>query len=295
MPPCERMYSSAIRSSSAGRDARLERARRRARASRRRRAPARAICSISWADLRMIMRRRPTCRALPGSRVDLVDRPVGVERDELAGRAVVLDDRLGLRVVDARAGARSTSGVSSSRPSSARAAEQRAPWRPRRRDRRRRSRRARGRSRRASRRAPRPGPGCAGSRRGRTRRGRRPRRAARGSARSSARPGRGRRAAMIGSTSRPSRRRVDRGAEHVAGRDVRDARTRPRSASPAFPCPTPAGRARARSLLQEALVGAHHHLRLHLAHRVERDADDDQHRGAAERAARSPARSRRSG
>ena len=35
---------------------------------------------------------------------------------------------------------------------------------------------------------------------------------------------------------------------------------------------------------QEALVGAHHHLRLHLAHRVERDADDDQHRGAAERA-----------
>ena len=30
------------------------------------------------------------------------------------------------------------------------------------------------------------------------------------------------------------------------------------------------------ALLQEALVGAHHHLRLHLAHRVERDADHDQ-------------------
>src|SRR5437763_4904451 len=36
------------------------------------------------------------------------------------------------------------------------------------------------------------------------------------------------------------------------------------------------------ALSEEALVGAHHHLRLHLAHRVERDADDDQHRGAAE-------------
>src|SRR5437016_1410211 len=35
-------------------------------------------------------------------------------------------------------------------------------------------------------------------------------------------------------------------------------------------------------LLQEAFVGAHHHLRLHLAHRVERDADHDQHRRSAE-------------
>src|SRR4051794_21075379 len=40
------------------------------------------------------------------------------------------------------------------------------------------------------------------------------------------------------------------------------------------------------TLLQEAFVGAHHHLRLHLPHRVERNADDDQHRGAAEGAAR---------
>src|SRR5437764_2195597 len=36
------------------------------------------------------------------------------------------------------------------------------------------------------------------------------------------------------------------------------------------------------ALAQKAFVGAHHHLRLHLAHRVERDADHDQHRGAAE-------------
>src|SRR5438067_8799423 len=36
------------------------------------------------------------------------------------------------------------------------------------------------------------------------------------------------------------------------------------------------------ALLEEALVAAHHHLRLHLPHRVERDADDDQHGGASE-------------
>src|SRR6188472_1554500 len=36
------------------------------------------------------------------------------------------------------------------------------------------------------------------------------------------------------------------------------------------------------TLFEETLVGAHHHLRLHLPHRVERDADRDQHRGAAE-------------
>ena len=35
-------------------------------------------------------------------------------------------------------------------------------------------------------------------------------------------------------------------------------------------------------LLQEALVVAHHQLRLELLHRVQRDADDDQHRRAAE-------------
>src|SRR5213082_623602 len=41
-----------------------------------------------------------------------------------------------------------------------------------------------------------------------------------------------------------------------------------------------------RPLLEEALVRAHHHLRLHLTHRVERNADDDDHGGAAERARR---------
>src|SRR6266536_3310247 len=39
-------------------------------------------------------------------------------------------------------------------------------------------------------------------------------------------------------------------------------------------------------LLQETLVRAHHHLRLHLPHRVERDADDDDHGRPSERAGR---------
>ena len=61
----------------------------------------------------------------------------------------------------------------------------------------------------------------------------------------------------------------------------------PYSAEMRFACvpfPAPCGPRTSRFTRQEALVGAHHHLRLHLAHRVERDADDDQHRGAAERA-----------
>src|SRR5262245_9589601 len=53
------------------------------------------------------------------------------------------------------------------------------------------------------------------------------------------------------------------------------------------PLPDPCGpkmrmRTGARLLLQEAFVGAHHHLRLHLPHGVERDSDDDQHRRSAE-------------
>src|SRR3954471_17388791 len=36
------------------------------------------------------------------------------------------------------------------------------------------------------------------------------------------------------------------------------------------------------ALLQESLVVAHHHLRLHLAHGVERDAHHDEDRGATE-------------
>src|ERR1044072_9867802 len=39
-------------------------------------------------------------------------------------------------------------------------------------------------------------------------------------------------------------------------------------------------------LFEEALVVPHHHLRLHLAHRVERDTDHDEDRGSAERARR---------
>src|SRR6266540_5696966 len=41
-------------------------------------------------------------------------------------------------------------------------------------------------------------------------------------------------------------------------------------------------RMRERASLQKAFVGAHDHLRLHLAHRVQGDADHDQERGPAE-------------
>src|SRR3954452_6278003 len=54
------------------------------------------------------------------------------------------------------------------------------------------------------------------------------------------------------------------------------------------PLPAPCGPSSrmftaARPLFEEAFIGAHHHLRLHLPHRVERDTHDDQHRGAAHR------------
>src|SRR4051794_19014805 len=53
------------------------------------------------------------------------------------------------------------------------------------------------------------------------------------------------------------------------------------------PFPDPCGpRTTTFTSAKEAFVVAHHHLGLHLPHRVERDADDDQHRGASERAAR---------
>src|SRR3954465_13514706 len=53
------------------------------------------------------------------------------------------------------------------------------------------------------------------------------------------------------------------------------------------PLPDPCGPSRRMSsamapLLQEAFVGAHHHLRLHLPHRVECYTDHDQHGGASE-------------
>src|SRR6476646_9289871 len=55
------------------------------------------------------------------------------------------------------------------------------------------------------------------------------------------------------------------------------------------PLPDPWGprsRTSITALFEEALVRAHHHLRLHLPHRVERDTDDDDHGRAAERARR---------
>src|SRR2546430_15137151 len=51
-----------------------------------------------------------------------------------------------------------------------------------------------------------------------------------------------------------------------------------------FPAPCGPSSNTFTGLLEEALVATHHHLRLHLPHRVERDADHDQDRGAAERA-----------
>src|SRR5262245_60146107 len=90
--------------------------------------PAAAISSISWADFRMITPATCPFGPWPGSdpgrvrcgqvrsrrvlhalervldlRPDLVDRPVGMERHEAAGDAVVLDDRLRLLVVGAEA------------------------------------------------------------------------------------------------------------------------------------------------------------------------------------------------
>jgi hypothetical protein len=49
------------------------------------------------------------------------------------------------------------------------------------------------------------------------------------------------------------------------------------------------------SALEEAFVASLEHLRLHLADRVEGDADDDQHRGAAERITRSLGRTPQAG
>src|SRR4029453_7057267 len=79
----------------------------------------------------------------------------------------------------------------------------------------------------------------------------------------------------------------DRRAKNLAGCDVRDAvaggdplrlgsLAPPLWAQKEYPH-------RSRSLFQEAFVGAHHHLRLHLPHGVERDSDDDEHGRSAER------------
>src|SRR3712207_9536649 len=52
-------------------------------------------------------------------------------------------------------------------------------------------------------------------------------------------------------------------------------------ALPIFCRPPGVPRVRSSSFPQEALVVAHHQLALELAHRVQRDADHDQHRGPA--------------
>ena len=92
--------------------------------------------------------------------------------------------------------------------------------------------------------------------------------------------------------------RADRLAQDVAGRDVRHAEPLARAASPASPCPPRAARsdrrtgASASAILaagpgcrprfMKPFVAAGDQVRLHRRDRVERDADDDQQRGAAE-------------
>src|SRR5215207_8823167 len=71
----------------------------------------------------------------------------------------------------------------------------------------------------------------------------------------------------------PSRRTFTSPSRDEACRRRRRATAEPRAAGPE---PLPARNAA--TLFEEAFVGAHHHLRLHLAHGVERDADHDQDR-----------------
>ena len=84
-----------------------------------------------------------------------------------------------------------------------------------------------------------------------------------------------------GHRARPARRAArDRTAVKVASHDVRNV-VFGRGSLRLRPLPAPCGPRRGRSS-EESFVVPHHHLRFHLAHRVERDADDDEHRGAAE-------------
>ena len=78
---------------------------------------------------------------------------------------------------------------------------------------------------------------------------------------------------------RPARARAGCHRSRSAG-----CRSAPRASPPAFPSQRREGRgARDAWLLQEALVVAHHQLRLDLLHRLEGDADRDQHGRASER------------
>ena len=151
---------------------------------------------------------------------------------------------------------------------------------------------------RAPRRAPRPGRPCAGTRRAGSRRARRPR---------------SRRSTIIAddhvvghevagvhvaaSASRPSSVPCATAPRRMSPVAMYGRPKSSRRRSACVPLPAPGGPSRIRfssrhgastaepcatALLQEALVVAHHQLRLELLHRVERDADDDQQRGAAE-------------
>ena len=88
----------------------------------------------------------------------------------------------------------------------------------------------------------------------------------------------------------PDRRALrDRGAEHVAGGEVLDAVVRRRGSAACVPLPAPCLPSRTRRTPdpfmsgQEAFVVAHHQLAVDLLHRLQRDADGDEQRRAAER------------
>ena len=170
----------------------------------------------------------------------------GVQRHELPGRPVVLDDRLGVVVVDRRGAARWRPAVvrAAFAPRSRRGAARARGWSGR--SKKQHGVEATGRSRASI--APswsRPAQGCAGSRRGRSRR------AAVGSGQALADQRNGE---VVGDrvTAREDRLDLtaelgplcDRRPEHLAGRDVRDPADRPRSASPASPSRSPAARER---------------------------------------------------
>ena len=108
--------------------------------------PAAAIFSISCADLRMIMRRRPRIERALDLGEDLVDGAAGVQRHELSRRRGSARRPARSARGRSRAGARSTPACRRSGPPRARGRAP-APSPSRRRGRRRRSRRARGRSR----------------------------------------------------------------------------------------------------------------------------------------------------
>ena len=285
MPPFERDVLVGDAVELEHRDARARASPRRAAASRGR-ARRRAPCPRSpAADLRMIMRAPAPARAPLRSRARRRRSCARRGSDELAGRAVVLDERRGLLVVVASR--RSiASGVSSARPSTRRASaagrellpsgswssEDDVERRPIS----------------SSSVVERLGlhDRCAGSRRARSRR-------------VSPRSSRSRISRIvISSATRSPRSRIgstlpaELGPRRSSSRGTcRRSRCAGRRTSSAIffacvPFPAPLRSEDRGCSAEEPFVVAHHHLRLHLAHRVERDADDDQHRGAAERAAR---------